>query len=741
MGILGRWMALAVVFLHCSAGIAIELQDNDIGIVASRLIAHQHRLYGTVDPSNLMDTMLDDGSWENIDYSDRHSVDMDGWQPHIHFSNVAQMAVAYSMPRNPCYKNPSLLDKIQKSLEFIHVWIGDPLVYSDKKHPNRRDLDNWWWTQVGDAQKMMVALLLVKDDLPPSDIKRYSTFLIDRTSDPSYLGMNLASAAEITLYKGCIEDDAQLVYKGFSAYASILELVDTKFPIKAEERTGEGFQYDYSFHQHRRQLQSGSYGFDLIPALTNSMLFAQGTSFETAFTQENRFIYSKGILEGHLLLSYRGTMDFGCKGRSMVKKGFDETLIGKMKRVDSRHADIYEKWEKHVAHGSDFPMTGNKYFWDSNIMTHHGKRYYMSAKIQSVRNVGTESINQENQKGRNLPKGATNILVTGDEYDGIYPVWDWTRIPGTTAIMDASGAYLPDGYLYALNEFGGGVTDGVSGVIAYVDSKDEAKYNDHLTAKKAYFFMDDFMLCLGTAIKDDSSFPVATSVNQCLQNGFVYYGDERGENVLDVSTTTDDVHWVHHGEVGYLFPSSSEITIQGKKQTGSWKSINGTQSGELVGRDVFSLWINHGMNPDNACYQYAVLPNKTREETAALAKDFPFSVVRNDSIAQIVYSKSLKQFGVVCYEACGIDLPGGLEVEVDRPVVLLFKMLNDRCDFVVADPLYDDDGEDAVLNISVSEKRQGGEVKEIAKLQVDLPQGQYLGSSVAVDCATGVVAR
>ena len=89
------------------------------------------------------------------------------------------MAVAYSMPRNPCYKNPSLLDKIQKSLEFIHVWIGDPLVYSDKKHPNRRDLDNWWWTQLGDAQKMMVALLLVKDDLPPSDIKRYSTFLID----------------------------------------------------------------------------------------------------------------------------------------------------------------------------------------------------------------------------------------------------------------------------------------------------------------------------------------------------------------------------------------------------------------------------------------------------------------------------------------------------------------------------------------------------------------------------------
>ena len=669
-----RWIILAIVVLF---GWGVKAQEHDVDVVADRLIAYQHQLYGDVDPSFLMDAMLDNGSWENIDYADRHSVDADGWQPHIHFSNLAQMAVAYSMPGNACYKDPALLDKIRKSLEFIHAWIGDPLVYSDKKHPNRRDLDNWWWTQLGDAQKMMVALLLVKDDLPFDDIKRYSTFLIDRTGDPSYLGMNLASAAEITLYKGCIEDDAQLVYKGFSAYASILRLVDTKFPIKAAERTGEGFQHDYSFHQHRRQLQNGSYGFDLIPALTHSMLFAQGTSFDVAFTAENRSVFSKGILEGHLLLSYRGTMDFGCKGRSMVKKGFDETLIGKIKKVDPQQAAIYERWGEHVAAAGDFPATGNKYFWDSNIMTHHGKQYYMSAKIQSVRNVGTESINQENQKGRNLPKGATNILVTGDEYVGIYPVWDWTRIPGTTAIMDASGAYLPDGYLYALNEFGGGVTDGVSGVVAYVDGKDEAKYNDHLTAKKAYFFMDDFMLCLGTAIQDDSSFPVATSVNQCLQDGHIYYGNGHGEKLLDVSATTSDAAWVHHGEVGYLFPSASEITIQGKKQTGSWKSISGTQSDEPIEKDVFSLWINHGANPGNACYQYAVLPNKTRAETAALSQDFPFIVVRNDSMAQGVYSKTLGQYGIVCYEAGAVELPDGLTIGVDRPVVCLLKVSGD----------------------------------------------------------------
>ena len=721
----GIVLALAILF-----GLGVEAQERDVDIVAGRLIACQHQLYGDVDPTVLMNAMLDNGSWENIDYADRHSVDADGWRPHAHFCNLAQMAAAYSMPGNTYYKDPLLLDKIRKSLEFVHAWIGDPLVYSDKKHPDRRDLDNWWWTQLGDAQKMMVALLLVKDDLPSDDIKRYSTFLIDRTSDPSYLGMNLASAAEIALYKGCIEDDAQLIYKGFSAYASILRLVDTKFPIKAGEKTGEGFQYDYSFHQHRRQLQSGSYGFDLIPALTNSMLFAQGTSFDVAFTQENRSVYSKGIREGHLLLSYRGTMDFGCKGRSMAKKGFDETLIGRIKEVDPQHADVYGKWEEHVACGGDFPVVGNKYFWDSNIMTHHGRQYYLSAKIQSVRNVGTESINQENLRGRNLPKGATNILVTGDEYDGIYPVWDWCRIPGTTAVLDVSGACLPDGYLYASNEFGGGVTDGRSGIIAYADGYDEEKYGDRLTAKKAYFFMDDFMLCLGTAIKDDSSCPVVTSVNQCLQNGCIYYGDGDGEKILDTSLNANGVSWVHHGGVGYIFPSSSEITIQGRKQAGSWKDINGTQSDGLVEKDVFSLWINHGKNPDNACYQYAVLPDRTREETAALAQDFPLAVVRNDSMAQVVYSETLGQYGIVCYEAGTVELPDGLMIEVDRPVIFLLKMSGGKYDFVAADPLYD--GGDAVLDVSVSERAKDGNVKEMLDFQVDFPQGQYTGSSVVV---------
>ena len=65
-------------------------------------------------------------------------------------------------------------------------------------------------------------------------------------------------------------------------------------------------------------------------------------------------------------------------------------------------------------------------------MVQHGTGYYLSAKVISTRTNGTEMLNNENLKGYNLPLGATNILTSGKEYEGIFPVWNWNKIPGTT---------------------------------------------------------------------------------------------------------------------------------------------------------------------------------------------------------------------------------------------------------------------------------------------------------------------
>lgn len=100
-------------------------------------------------------------------------------------------------------------------------------------------------------------------------------------------------------------------------------------------------------------------------------------------------------------------------------------------------------------------------------------------------------------------------MTTGHEYDDAFVVWDWTRVPGTTAVANQSTADLR-WYLFGSNQFGGGVSNAHNGVMAY-----EHAYQG-VEARKAYFFMGDAMVCMGSGIKAARTQEVRTSVNQCL---------------------------------------------------------------------------------------------------------------------------------------------------------------------------------------------------------------------------------
>ncbi|KAA6309899.1 Chondroitinase-AC, partial [termite gut metagenome] len=185
-------------------------------------------------------------------------------------------------------------------------------------------------------------------------------------------------------------------------------------------------------------------------------------------------------------------MDFGTLGRSISRSGngsnISSDVLDKLSVVDPEKANDYQAWKAHLS-GASFPEPGNKYFWKSDIMTHRGENYYLSAKIISKRTYGTECLNTENLLGYNLPLGATNILTHGMEYKGIYPTWDWIKVPGVTSAQDTDAAKMPDKYLIGSNDFGGGVSNGLIGVVAY-----EHNYKN-VQAYKAYFMIGDAMVC------------------------------------------------------------------------------------------------------------------------------------------------------------------------------------------------------------------------------------------------------
>lgn len=189
------------------------------------------------------------------------------------------MAVAYRHPESPYYKNSDLLGKIIKGCDYV-------------MNTDWEDLENWWWNDFGEPQSFMLTLILIKGDILSTDLKNYSAFIPNRYGNASDKGQNKAWASEMIIYKGCLEDDFQTVYSGFSSMATILEFAPTQFPIAAGQKV-EGIKYDYSFHQHRRQLQSGSYGLTVVPFLTKTMQLAIETPFAATFTDKQRDMFSK----------------------------------------------------------------------------------------------------------------------------------------------------------------------------------------------------------------------------------------------------------------------------------------------------------------------------------------------------------------------------------------------------------------------------------------------------------------
>ena len=128
-------------------------------------------------------------------------------------------------------------------------------------------------------------------------------------------------------------------------------------------------------------------------------------SLQNEFTLEKKEIFQKLLLEGHLLLSFRNSIDFGTRGRNISRPTSEYTTVpvDVLERAvvgDPANAGIYRAWINHINSGTDFPKANvNKHFWKSDMMTQHGENFYMSAKIISKRTYGTESLNNENIKG------------------------------------------------------------------------------------------------------------------------------------------------------------------------------------------------------------------------------------------------------------------------------------------------------------------------------------------------------
>ncbi|MGH9598508.1 MAG: polysaccharide lyase family 8 super-sandwich domain-containing protein, partial [Terracidiphilus sp.] len=357
-------------------------------------------------------------------------------------------------------------------------------------------------------------------------------------------------------------------------------------------------------------------------------------------------------------------------------------------------------------------FTGNKQFWCSDYMAQRRKDYFTSVKMLSVRMLNAELVNSEGKKSVHLSDGANFLYLTGDEYLNIFPVWDWTKIPGTTAIQGTLETGEPKPiHARGKSTFDGGVSDGTYGMAAMDLDR------GNLTAKKAWFFFDRSYVALGAGITlaNDAQHSVATDVNQPLLEGDVLTSQSQGP--LAEGTYSYDSPsrvWAYHDHVGYIFAPGTKIHLSAGPQTGRWSDI-GTGANALVTENVFDLWIDNGKQPLNASYEYTVLPDVTAGEVARRAKSARIDVLANTPLIQAVYNRTLKLAEIAFRAPGSLKTPVG-KVKTNHACLLLVRRSGDGWSVTASDP----ENEPLALTVTVRGK----------KVAIDLPGGNFAGSSV-----------
>jgi chondroitin AC lyase len=394
-----------------------------------------------------------------------------------------------------------------------------------------------------------------------------------------------------------------------------------------------------------------------------------------------------------------------------------------MLSLNTGHAPEFRNLLSRLEGDANVPPVGNRHFWRADYMAHHRAGYFASARMFSDRLFNTDGpANDEGLKSHHLSDGSTCIMRSGREYFDIFPVWDWGKIPGTTVKL--TPGLEGEVRVKGTRPFAGGVSDGRYGCAAF-----DLERNG-LFARKAWFFFDDEMVCLGAGIRCDDPFPVVTTLNQCFLNGGVTVSSGgRAHTLSPGSRTLEKVSWAYHDSIAYIFPSPQRVHLANGPRTGSWWEINHVYPRDPVTKNVFTLWLDHGASPRNANYSYIVAPALKYAEIDQYSTPPPVEIISNEPNLQAVRHRGIGITGIVLYEPGKLTIGEGITLEADRPCLLLVREEGRRMEISAANP------ENKGLRLTVrigNAKRQSVET-----IVFDLPEGEYAGMSVRKVCTPG----
>lgn len=687
--------------------------NSDLEVVKQRVV--EGILANPVDDavvSELIQSIKADGSWPGINYTD---LSLTGFQNGVHLKNLENLSLAYKQSSSSFYHYPELLEHIIRSLKF----------WCDRDYIS----DNWHDNQVNTPRRLVNVLLLMEGLIEPG-LKSDAVQIIGRANLNAPGARPGADRTKI----GGIAAKKELVVGDEEAFGEIMKAINNEIKFNTG---GRGMQIDYSFHhRYDRVNTTYSYGTAYADVLAEWAAYVAGTEYEFTPNNIEQLIdyYLDGICKQAVYGIYleKGAMNRGISRKETFKPTNTRTPERLLIVSDYRKDELEEIVA--LRKGEIRPTASfAKFFWQSEHFVFQRPGFYTSVRMYSVRNQNMEyPHNSEGILNHHKGDGANFLSLNGDEYLNIWPVYDWQKIPGTTILQKPELPPANKVLMPGVTEFVGAVTDGEYGAVAF----DFISPHDFTRARKGWFFFDEEYICLGAGIESPTrTLPLVTTMEQALLQGEVIVSNGADLDTLERDLhEIENVHWILHNGIGYRFLDSTTVHLSNREECGRWTDISKQYHSpkELVTKNVFTLWINHGVRPQgnigqtdysstipkDVKYQYMVVPLATTEQ---MNKDQGIEVLVNSRQVQAVKDHESGLVQAIFYHAGEIDISGGMKLSVDSPGAVMLKISDGEVkEITVADP-------------SRNLNRMHLKISGMDDLSIKMPEGVYAGQSVILE--------
>ncbi|MDP4290503.1 MAG: polysaccharide lyase family 8 super-sandwich domain-containing protein [Bacteroidota bacterium] len=617
-----------ILLLFCLFNTALAQQDTIINRYRQYLFRNEQS--GNVD--RWINSLNENHQWADINYNDTEPAK---WKVSNHLSRVRALVLAWADPRSNSYHSEILWNTISPALDH---WL-------EKRYQS----SNWWHNQIGVPQIMRDILILARERMTPDQLRQSLEVLNQHQVKGT--GGNLVWSADLGIHYAALTNNGELLKK----YSDMLVR-----EIKVS--TDEGIQPDYSFHQHGLRLEIYQYGKAL---LTNSVRLAwqlRGTPW--AFPEPKVDILSDFVVKGWQWMArgrntVPGTIDRAVSREGELQGAHIRMMIPYLCELDPKNETTLKK----IAgmQSGNGVLSGFRYYPYSDFATYQRKDFSFFVKTISTRTLPSESINHENLKGRLLDNGDAYLIRNGGEYYNLMPVWDWELLPGITNFEGKAKI--------SRQTYSGSVSDNESGLTAMDYRLEDIGSHQSLSAHKIWACHDDMVVCLISDLHAENlKGDVYTAMDQSRWSGDVTV-NEPGNVLKEGTHKLENVKWIHHNGIGYIPIATGEVDLSLNTLTGSWKSINASQSAATVHDKVFKpVLVHHIDKSEGRAAGYVLAGCASPQQVKKLAESPDWKILSNNGTCQAV------SFNDKTLQAA-FFAPGSLKVEnsvltVDMPCLI-----------------------------------------------------------------------